>query len=224
VVRIGNPMNEQQRPSNELRMDAYYYSFGSTGVPEIDLILSAVACAGKAYHHTEMWNEECEWTPHEGNAPVDWIYNAAAKAAEALKAARAASEPKTAREDRRYVPGDLVFTEGKNAVALECPHVHVMYADGTIERRPLHCTSRNTDAPKGITADMVTKARESLRATVPPKACEVSGCTIPCSTFAHHRRPVGATSSTAVAAKDKINDRVEWTNLIHHTFAGTVLK
>jgi hypothetical protein len=81
------------RTSKELRMDAYYYGFGSTGVAEIDLILSAVACAGKAYHHTEAWQDECEWEPHEGKCPVDWIYNAAVKAAEAFKAARAAHEP-----------------------------------------------------------------------------------------------------------------------------------
>jgi hypothetical protein len=108
-------MSDSQRTSNELRMDAYYYSFGSTGVPEIDLILSAVACAGKAYHHTEMWNEECEWTPHEGNAPVDWIYNAAAKAAEALKAARAASEPKTGLERARDVVAEVVRGLGGEA-------------------------------------------------------------------------------------------------------------
>lgn len=74
--------------SNELRMDAYYYSFESTGVPEIDLILSAVACAGKAYHHTMCWQDECEWEPHEGKAPVDWIYNAAVRAAEEIKKLR----------------------------------------------------------------------------------------------------------------------------------------
>lgn len=73
--------------SNELRMNAYYYSFNSTGVPEIDKILSAVACAGKAYHHTDCWNDENEWPPHEGNTPIEWIQNAANKAAEAMRAA-----------------------------------------------------------------------------------------------------------------------------------------
>lgn len=28
-----------------MRLDAYYYGFDSTGVPEIDRILSAVACS-----------------------------------------------------------------------------------------------------------------------------------------------------------------------------------
>ena len=48
----------------KLRMDAYYFGFSATGVREIDEILSAVACAGKAYHHTERWNDadEGEWS------------------------------------------------------------------------------------------------------------------------------------------------------------------
>jgi len=66
-------------------MDAYYYSFEPTGVKEIDRILSAVACAGKAYHHTDSWHE----SPYNGEAPeghvgrfpVEWIQNAANDAA-----------------------------------------------------------------------------------------------------------------------------------------------
>ncbi len=64
-----------------LRMDAYYYGFEPTGVREIDLILSAVACAGKAYHHTESWNERDE--SHEPS-PVDRIQDAANAAARAM--------------------------------------------------------------------------------------------------------------------------------------------
>ena len=70
----------------KLRMSAYYYSFSPTGVPEIDRILSAVACAGKATHHTAYWNEESLPFPHghEGNNPVAWIQNAANDAAKAM--------------------------------------------------------------------------------------------------------------------------------------------
>lgn len=72
--------------ADELRMNAYYYGFDPTGVPEIDLILSAVACAGKAYHHTEDWSDgKSEWPLHEGKTPIEWIQNAANKAAEAMK-------------------------------------------------------------------------------------------------------------------------------------------
>ena len=48
------------------------------------MILSAVACAGKAYHHTDNWSEETPaYEYHEGATPVDWIQNAADKAAAA---------------------------------------------------------------------------------------------------------------------------------------------
>jgi len=71
---------------SDIRMDAYYYSFQKTGIPEIDKILSAVACAGKAFHHTQDWCDECsEWEPHTGKCPVDWIQNAANEAADKLK-------------------------------------------------------------------------------------------------------------------------------------------
>ena len=67
---------------SELRMDAYYYGFDKTGVPEIDKILSAVACAGKAYHNTEDWLDNCSpYDGHSGDNPVDWIQNAANEAA-----------------------------------------------------------------------------------------------------------------------------------------------
>ena len=67
----------------ELRMDAYYYGFEPTGVPEIDRILSAVACAGKAYHNTSDWQNGCKpYAGHVGGTPVEWIQNAANDAAE----------------------------------------------------------------------------------------------------------------------------------------------
>jgi hypothetical protein len=70
-----------------MRMAAYYYNFDKTGVPEIDRILSAVACAGKSYHHTEDWNDSPSfvWPGHVGETPVDWIQNAANDAADMIK-------------------------------------------------------------------------------------------------------------------------------------------
>ena len=67
----------------DMRMDAYYYSFEPTGNSAIDTILSAVACAGKAYHHTDCWQDETRpyEDAHTGDCPVDWIQNAANKAA-----------------------------------------------------------------------------------------------------------------------------------------------
>lgn len=72
------------KQTEELRMDAYYYGFEKTGNPAIDKILSSVACAGKAYHHTECWNDEAGDYGHEGKSPVDWIQNAANAAATEL--------------------------------------------------------------------------------------------------------------------------------------------
>lgn len=70
--------------SEQLRMNAYYYSFEPTGIYEIDKILSAVAVAGKAFHHTENWMDDCaQMPPFTGTSPLEWIQNAANEAAEA---------------------------------------------------------------------------------------------------------------------------------------------
>lgn len=75
---------------HKLRMNAYYYSFTPTGLELVDRILSAVACAGKGYHHTEDWNEEDDWRdtncpPFRGKSYVDWIQNAADDAANGFR-------------------------------------------------------------------------------------------------------------------------------------------
>jgi hypothetical protein len=74
-----------------LRMQAYYYGFARTGNELVDRILSAVAQAGKGYHHTEGWNEPIEdWGPFRGGDYVEWIQNAANDAAAAFKALESA--------------------------------------------------------------------------------------------------------------------------------------
>lgn len=69
-----------------LRMDAYYFGFTPTGVDAIDRILSAVAEAGKGYHHTESWGDDGldDSGQFRGGNYVAWIQNAANDAAEAL--------------------------------------------------------------------------------------------------------------------------------------------
>ena len=71
--------------NEELRMSAYYYSFEKTGVVEIDKILSAVAHAGKSFHHTDSWQDHSNAADYysylEGNTPEEWIQNAANRAA-----------------------------------------------------------------------------------------------------------------------------------------------
>lgn len=66
---------------DDLRMNAYYYWFSKTGVREIDEILSAVAMAGKAYHHTSDWGND---DYYEGHSVVDLIQEMADRAAMAL--------------------------------------------------------------------------------------------------------------------------------------------
>lgn len=77
-----------------MRMRAYYYGFTPTGIEEIDRILSAVACAGKAYHHTNDWLDDTE--PYEpflrGRNPAEWIQHAADDAAKALSAPKEKSD------------------------------------------------------------------------------------------------------------------------------------
>jgi len=79
----------------ELRMEAYYYGFDKTECRPVDKILSAVACAGKAFHSTYCWSDDCTWPGHTGDTPIEWMQNAADECAdeitklrEALKAAR----------------------------------------------------------------------------------------------------------------------------------------
>lgn len=74
------------------RMDAYYYQFDQTGVDWVDKILSAVACAGKSFHHTDMWRDE-EWPNgdcwnhegHSGKSCIEMIQNAANEAAKEIE-------------------------------------------------------------------------------------------------------------------------------------------
>lgn len=77
--------NEARAETEPLRMDAYYYGFDPTGVVEVDRILSAVARAGKAYHHTLQW---CEDTYGGQGSPVEWIQKAANDAAAEWQASR----------------------------------------------------------------------------------------------------------------------------------------
>ena len=66
------------------RLEGYYISFEPTGDYAIDKILGAVACAAKAYHHTDCWNDKTSpFDDHTGSDPNEWIQNAANEAAAA---------------------------------------------------------------------------------------------------------------------------------------------
>lgn len=64
------------RARDTQNFDAYYYSFQSTGSPDVDLILAAVAYAGSRYHNTENWGED-----DNGPSCIDLIQEAANRAA-----------------------------------------------------------------------------------------------------------------------------------------------
>ena len=85
------------------RMDADYYGFELTGVEPIDRILSAVASAGKGYHHTEYWSDEFDGErdipPFRGRNYIEWIQNAANDAAQAFRAAISSAGAAAGRED-----------------------------------------------------------------------------------------------------------------------------
>lgn len=64
-------------------MSGYLY-FQSSGVAEVDHILSALESAGTMFHHTEQWGESCGALVrggHRGESPLEWIQNAANDAA-----------------------------------------------------------------------------------------------------------------------------------------------
>lgn len=72
----------------DLNLNAYYYSFDPTGVEVVDQILAAVAAAGKAFHHTEWWNDAMEGpfrSIKEGQTPAEAIQESAVEAAEYIR-------------------------------------------------------------------------------------------------------------------------------------------
>lgn len=109
--------------TTELRMSAYYFSFESTGVPEVDRVLSAVAWAGKSSHHTNGWTDVPGYRPDDalkGESPVEWIQNAAKAAAAELESLRATKPGKCtcAYCGASQEPSTL---EALQAHVMECP-------------------------------------------------------------------------------------------------------
>ena len=116
--------------SSEWRMDAYYYGFGSTGVPAIDRILSAVACAGKGCHNTEDWGEYGGGYEHlRGDNYVDMIQNAANDAAAEL-IARAGKADAEVERLRAALHSITLSYEGR------CGIDHATLARSALEAKP----------------------------------------------------------------------------------------
>lgn len=85
-TELAAPGDETLFGNLEVRMAGYYFGFAQTGVKPVDAILSAVACAGKAYHHTNGWEDDTEPYEdiHRGASPVLWIQHAASDCAELI--------------------------------------------------------------------------------------------------------------------------------------------
>lgn len=113
-----------------LRMAAYYYSFSPTGIYEIDRILSAAACAGKAFHNTDCWTEECEpYDGHVGDNPRDWIQNAANDCATVFNAIYGAGR-KAERERCAKIAEDHALLLNSPGEAAACREVAEMIRGG----------------------------------------------------------------------------------------------
>lgn len=68
-----------------MKIESYWYEFDPTGIDEIDNILNAVALAGRYFHSTEFWNDEATGDGVVGDTPIEWIQNAANRAAASFK-------------------------------------------------------------------------------------------------------------------------------------------
>lgn len=73
----------KQKILNNKRDSAYYYGFTLTGVKEVDIILSAVAVAGKCFHNTDQWNIPIEY--YDNLSAAEIIQEAANISVELLK-------------------------------------------------------------------------------------------------------------------------------------------
>lgn len=97
-ARLSAALGEATKPAAEpLRMDAYYYGFELTGVGIIDRILSAVASAGKAFHHTDDWTDDTWSSGPSEQDKIQWVAN---QPALDLLRARTALQQQEARDGR----------------------------------------------------------------------------------------------------------------------------
>lgn len=75
-------MAERIRSRGTRMLEGYYIHFEPTGNDAIDLVLGAVALAGRSYHSTESWSDISEYDDHDYSL-TDLIQRAANSAAAA---------------------------------------------------------------------------------------------------------------------------------------------
>jgi hypothetical protein len=168
-VRTGDDVSDEQ-----LRMSGYYIHFTPTGERTADMVLSAVACAGKAYHHTEDWNETADWPPHLGASPAAWIQNAAHAVASELKALRATcatlSEEK-AQEVERRLRAEAERDEAKSA-AVES---YDMFQRERVRAERAEADRDNALALKRAAYDVLDGCRTVVEKTIIPALEYIGG-------------------------------------------------
>lgn len=69
------------RARGDRAFHAYYFDVDPTGDNDIDLILMALAAAGKGYHHTDQWSDGGPTYEEDGLSYIDTIQAAANRAA-----------------------------------------------------------------------------------------------------------------------------------------------
>ena len=63
-----------------------YLYYNNTGVDKVDSLLNTLSSAGKAFHHTDQWDDEIgEMYAQSGNTPNEWIQNSANDLAKYVK-------------------------------------------------------------------------------------------------------------------------------------------
>lgn len=143
--------------SERRRMNAYYYQFEETGSDPIDIILSAVACAGKAFHHTEEWSthevdipyESC----HRGKTAIDWIQNAANDAAAVIARLQAALAQKEEQIERL-----IRFNErAESGFVSQLDHQRELVAALTTKLEAANAALRDLTCESGLSSDGLPK-------------------------------------------------------------------
>ena len=192
------------------RMNAYYYSFDPTGQPAIDAILSAVAHAGKGYHHTESWHDDGEWSRWgEGRSVVDVIQAAANEAALALLDAAEESDALRAERDALLA----IIDDARHALSADGPKVEparqvlaralpqiTAWRDRT--RHARDNTPPHVIAHRGAQLDAVTAERDALAEKVEDLECVLAGAGFCVECYANGRHKLDCSRRRTASALD----------------------
>lgn len=148
----------------EMRMDAYYYAFERTGNEAIDKVLSAIATAGKAYHNTADWNDECDYVPEylAGKTPIEWIQNAAKDAAAEIDRLKGEVDDWKSTAEQ-HCRNESYYTELLDEIAKNFGQAAYTSDDGSIQQDPLRAKMPELVAMLRSRLDALVTAGEKVR-------------------------------------------------------------